>query len=168
MAREIRFRTLLPVAQFMLAALLGGVGLWQRSSILNRPLFEGQTLWDSTARYHVWPWQFKLAVIANMSAFLAGTLVVWPVASRLQGLPEFVWCVPSLLFVPILWYGIGRWLDRRWGHMNKAATQMTQSWVELLSFTIVCAVGAFIPSTSGYLPYGVAVWIIVGSWLRPR
>jgi hypothetical protein len=35
--REIRFRVLLLLAEFGLAALLGGFVLWQRSTILSRP-----------------------------------------------------------------------------------------------------------------------------------
>ena len=48
-----RFRILLPAAECLLAALFGGVGLWQRFAILSRPWFsEGQTMWNTTARLH--------------------------------------------------------------------------------------------------------------------
>jgi len=70
MARETRFRTLLPVAQCALAALFGGVGLWQRSVILSRPFFGGEPLWNSTARFHVWPWPYEFAVVSNVPRFL--------------------------------------------------------------------------------------------------
>jgi hypothetical protein len=57
MTRANRFRVLLPSAECLLAAVFGGVGHWQRSTILSRPWFsEGQTMWNSTARFHVWPW----------------------------------------------------------------------------------------------------------------
>ena len=55
MSREIRFRTLLPIAETVLAALFGGVGLWQRKQILSQPFLGDQILWESTARYHGWP-----------------------------------------------------------------------------------------------------------------
>jgi hypothetical protein len=45
--------------------------------------------------------------------------------------------------------------------MYRPAT-LQRPWVRLLLFTFVCAVGASIPSTSAYLLYGVAVWMIVG------
>ena len=75
MARALRFRIVLPIAECGFAALFGAVGLWQRSAILSRPLFEGQTLWDSMARFHVWPWPYKFAVVSNMPAFMAGSLL---------------------------------------------------------------------------------------------
>jgi hypothetical protein len=78
MARKNQFRVLLPLAQCPLAAFFGGLGLWQRAAILSRPGFgEGSTLWDTTARYHVWPWPFKFAVVTNTPAFLTWALVGW-------------------------------------------------------------------------------------------
>jgi hypothetical protein len=78
LARDRRFRLLLPITQCGLAAIFGGFGLWQRYAILNRPVFfEGQTLWNSTARFHVWPWPYKFAAIANIPAFLLGVLLSW-------------------------------------------------------------------------------------------
>ena len=99
MARETRFRTLLPVAQCALAALFGGVGLWQRSVILSRPFFGGEPLWNSTASFHVWPWPYKFAVVSNVPAFFAGSLLLWPVAIAWPELPESMQIAPLLLFV---------------------------------------------------------------------
>jgi hypothetical protein len=59
-----QFRTVLPVLQTVLAVLFGGWGLWLRNSILGKPFLENSTLWNSTARFHVWP--FKFAAIMNM------------------------------------------------------------------------------------------------------
>src|SRR5262245_50985336 len=101
------FRTILPFVQFVLTALFGGVGLWQRTATLSRPFFEGQTLWDSTARFHVWPWPLKFAVVSNMPAFLAGSLFSWPFAAMWPKLSELVELGASLLFVVILWRWIG-------------------------------------------------------------
>jgi hypothetical protein len=164
MARELRFRMLLPIAQGAFAALFGGFGLWQRSAILSQP-FVGGTLWDTTARYHVWPWPFKFAVVTNMPAFLAGALISWPIGDHWPKLSEFVLCIPSLLFIPILWHGVGSWLDRSVGREHTPATRLKLPWVLLLLFTFVCAMGASIHSTSAYLPYGVGVWMIVGLWV---
>ena len=44
MSREIRFRTRLPIAETVLAALFGGVGLWQRKQILSQPFLGDQIL----------------------------------------------------------------------------------------------------------------------------
>jgi hypothetical protein len=77
MIRGLRFRTFLPIAECGFAALFGGLGLWQRSTILSRAGFgEGRTLWDSTARFHVWPWPFKFAVVMNTPAFLSWAAVI--------------------------------------------------------------------------------------------
>ena len=54
MTVAVKFRPLFPVVQSGLAALFGGWGLWERSAILNRVFtVDGQSLWDTTARFHV-------------------------------------------------------------------------------------------------------------------
>ena len=161
-ARESRFRTLLPIVQCAAAALFGGFGLWQRSAILNRLIFEDQTLWDTTARFHVWPWPFKFAVVINTPAFLAWSLVGWPIGDRWPMIPEGAMCAPSLLFVAILWYAVGRWLDRRWYEPARPATHARRPWELLFLFTLTCAVGASIHSTTAYLLWGAIVWLLVG------
>lgn len=155
MSRERRFRELLPAAQSLLAVLFGGLGLRQRYAILNRPLFEGQTLWDTTGRFHVWPWPYKLAAVSNFPAFLAGTLISWPLAFVWPGVTEYVANLPALLFVPLLWYWVGFRLDRRWRVADKTP------WIALSVFTLSCLAGAFLPiGYTGFLPYGFAVWVI--------
>jgi hypothetical protein len=75
MTAVVKFRRLLPVVQCGLAALFGGWGLWERSAILNRVFTaDGQTRWDTTAQFHVWPWPFKFAVVTNTPAFLCWAL----------------------------------------------------------------------------------------------
>jgi len=156
LGRETKFRTFLPIGQSGLAALFGAFGLWQRSLILSRPVFEGQTSWETTARFHVWPWPYKFAVLTNVPAFLAGLLLSWPVETAWPGIPESVANLPSLLLVPILWYWVGSSLDRRWEIRDKTP------WIALLIFTVVCLIGAFIRTgyTSFLFPYGVTVWLI--------
>jgi len=117
MVQGKRFRRLLPVAQTVLALVFGGLGLWERNETLNRS-FLG---WNSTSRYHVWPWPYKLAVVSNMPAFLAGLLLSWPIGGLWPELPEWLQIAPSLLFLPMLWYWVGSRLDRRWGVWTEAA-----------------------------------------------
>jgi hypothetical protein len=156
MARELRFRVILPVAEFGFAALFGCIGLWQRFAILSRPLFEGQTLWNSTARFHVWPWPYKFAVVSNMPAFLAGSILTLPIVALWPDASESVQNALSLLFVPLLWYWVGSRLDLRWSVLDKTP------WIALLIFTLVSLVGAFLPTGYvGYLPYGFVFWVVV-------
>ncbi len=155
MARRYRFCTVLPVAQCVLAGAFGGWGLRERSGILSRPLFEGQTLWDSTARFHVWPWPFKFAVIENLPAFLAGVLLSWPISIVKPDLPEAVQLSPCLLLVAFLWYRIGLVLDRRWTVREKIP------WIWLTVFTGAGVAGAVIPiGYTGYIPYAALVWLV--------
>jgi hypothetical protein len=157
MTAVVKFRRLLPVVQCGLAALFGGWGLWERSAILNRVFTaDGQTLWDTTAQFHVWPWPFKFAVVTNTPAFLCWALASWPLSDRWPRATEAAMTAPSLLFVAPLWYAVGLWIDRWWS----STTQ--EVWGDLLGFTLICAAGASVPSTTFYLLWGVLVWLIVG------
>jgi len=109
---------MLPVFQVALAGFFGGWGLWQRNEILNHDYLFGIG-WNSTARFHVWPWPFKFAAISNLPAFLAGLLLSWPIGAASPELHEATQLAPSLLFVGVLWYGIGSWMDRRWDPTEK-------------------------------------------------
>jgi len=156
MTVALKFRRLLPLVQCGLAALFGGWGLTERSAILSRVFIDGQTLWDTTARFHVWPWPFKFAMVTNTPAFLCWSLLSWPLGDRWPKAPEAVLAAPSLLFVALLWYAVGRWIDRQWASAPRVV------WVYLLGFTLVCAAGASVPSTTFYLQWGVLVWLVVG------
>jgi len=160
MSQANRFRKLLPVAQTVSAALLGGWGLWRRNEILSQSSF----VWTSTAQFHVWPWPYRFAVVSNTPAFLAGMLISWPIGSLWPELPASVFHALSLLFVPILWYWVGYRFDLKWGVTEGGrASQRSRPWVFMLIFTLVCVMGSFLPirygGYIGYLPYGAAVWI---------
>ena len=149
-----QFRVLLPLVQGPLAALFGGLGLLQRSAILSQPgFFEGTTMWDTTARYHVWPWPYKFAFISNFPAFIASSLVLWPVGVIWPKVPESVEVVPALFFVLIVWYWAGLRLDRRWSITDKSP------WSALSVFTLASVVGAFLRiGYVDFLPYGFVLW----------
>ena len=106
-----RFSRVLPTIEFCIAIIFGGVGLRQRYTVLSRPIFQNQTLWDTTARFHVWPWPYKFALIANLPAFFAGSIVVFPFSVKWPALPECLQALSALAFVSILWYWIGIRID---------------------------------------------------------
>jgi len=153
---------LLPIAETAVAALFGGVGLWQRSRILSQPWFGGGTMWDTTARLHSWPWPYKFAAISNMPAFLAGMLLPSPMNATTQGQAEAIQHAPILAFAGLLWYWVGCRLDRRWRGTGTATVLVgtRAPWILLLLFTAVCLTGASLPmGYIGYVPYGVLVWL---------
>jgi hypothetical protein len=154
------FRRILPASQVAIGGLFGGWGLWQRNQILSHDSLFG-TGWNSRARFHVWPWPFKFAVIENLPAFLAGALLSWLISVAKPDLSESVQLAPSLCFVLVQWYWIGLQLDRRWDAGQKAP------WVYLAVFTAVCLTGAFVPlGYTGYLPYAGLIWFIAALAFR--
>jgi hypothetical protein len=58
MAQRTQFRKVLAVSQTVLATICGGLGLWLRNSVLSRPLWGNSTGWESTLRFHYWPFKF--------------------------------------------------------------------------------------------------------------
>ena len=163
MSLGIQFRKTLPISQTAIAMFFGGWGLWLRNSILSRPFWGNSTLWDSTARFHVWPWPFKFAAVLNMPAFLAGSLLSWLLDALQPGLPESVSILPVLLCVPLLWYWVGSRLDRR-GNAERHSNAPKGRWILLLVFTSICAAASSIPESVGgyvsYVPAGMAIWLI--------
>jgi hypothetical protein len=157
----------LPVLQAALAISFGGWGLWLRNTILSQP-FWGSTGWNSTAVFHVWPWQLKFAAILNMPAFLCGSVLFWPINYLRPGLPEWISFLPSLLLVPVLWYVVGSWVDRRQFDAAKMRIPGYVAWVLLLILTLVSVTGGLAPLRSlglytGFIPFGVEVWAILGT-----
>jgi hypothetical protein len=160
MAQETHFRKVLPIAQTLVAAVFGGWGLFLRDSIIRNTLGG----WNSTLRFHFWPWPFKFAAILNMPALIAGVLVSWPLDSLRPGLPESVSILPTLLFVPLLWYWVGSWADRTPGFTHNRKHRLVFS-ISFLLFTLVCAgatsISAFVGSYTSYLFFGIAIWLTV-------
>lgn len=127
MAQTHRFRRTLPIAQTISAAFFGGFGLWQRNQIL------AHTWLNSTARFHVWPWTYKFAVITNTPALLVGLLFSWPISNLAPASSEYAQAAPTLFIVPILWYWVGSRLDRPQSFANKTAVGSIRVWLSSLS-----------------------------------
>jgi hypothetical protein len=155
MSSRTRFCWILPLSQVSLAALLGGFGLWQRNKILNHDYLFGIG-WDTTLRFHVWPWPFKFVLVTNAPAFLSWALIGCQLERDGREASEMLMAAPSLLLIALLWLAVGRWIDRHWASSTRLA------WGSLLGFTLICAAGASVPSTTFYLLWGVLVWIVVG------
>jgi hypothetical protein len=157
--QRVQFRKVLPISQSAVAVFFGGCGLWLRNEILSHAWLG----WNSTARFHVWPWPFKFVVIVNMPAFLIGSLLSWPLDALRPG-PEWVSALPVLLFIPWLWYWVGSCLDKSVS-ANRNRTSERARWILLLLFIAVCAAASSIPSRVGgytnYLQFGTLIWMTV-------
>ena len=164
MVRETQFRKVLPALQTAIAISFGGWGLWLRNSILSQPFFENSTLWNSTARFHVWPWPFKFAAILNMPAFVVSGLLSWPLDYLRPGLPEWVSALPVLLLVWLLWYWVGSWADKNISSENSRKGARWR-WIFLLLFVFVCAaassISEFVGGYASYVVFGIAIWSVV-------
>ena len=171
----LQFRKVLPILQTLLAGSFGGQGLWERSYSLSHAVLG----WSSTAVYHVWPWPYKFAAVLNMPAFLAGTLIAWPISEVWPTLSEIVLFSPTLLFVALLWYYIGRHIDRiESATASRKALRAATLWTSILVFMGVSAGLAYLhTSYTSYLLYGVLLWSVVGlciltlrgmSWKKKR
>jgi hypothetical protein len=151
---KLHFRILLPVIETVSTAVFGGVGLWQRHQILSQHWWGGQTLYYSTARFHVWPWPYKLAVITNLPAFLAAGMTEWPFRAIWPDMPDaFGWAL-FLLFAAATWY----WLGARFDSHPKSRRRHLAI---LLSFTVLSIAGVFAPGYVGYVPYAILLWLIL-------
>jgi hypothetical protein len=157
MIQRTQFRSVLPVLQTVLAVFFGGRGLWLRNSILSRPFLGTSTGWESTLRFHVWPWPLKFAVILNMPAILAGGLLTLPLQYLRPGLTEWVAALPVLLVIFLFWYWVGSWAD---SNISERAR-----WILLPFFILVCAavssISEYVGGYTSYVLFGIAIWSIV-------
>jgi hypothetical protein len=160
--KEIQFRKALPVFQTAIAIFFGGWGLWVRNAVLNRP-FGDSSGWASTLRFHVWPWPFKFTAILNMPAFLAGLTLSWLLDKLRPGFPEWVSSLPVLIFIPLLWYWVGSWSDKRISSEQNIGGKRAP-WILLLLFLLVCAAAASISNVFGghtdFVESGILIWMI--------
>jgi hypothetical protein len=163
MSSQLQLRKILPISQTLLAAAFGGWGEWARVT----SVYHSWLGWSSDLRFHIWPWPFKFAVIQNTPAFLVGLLLSWPVDSLEPGLPEWVSLLPSLVLVPVLWYLIGAWLDRKEVLKHASGATVYWLWVVFCAITAVSllvAVGSgwLFGSYTSFLTLGVGCWLALG------
>ena len=156
----------LPISQTALALLFGGWGQWLRDSMLDRPFWGDQPLWESTARFHVWPWPLKFAIVLNMPAFIVAGLTGFlpiPFDRISPALGEWVSLLLALPLVVLLWFWVGLSLDRtRTGDESQKSAK--RQWIALLLFMAVCAAASSVPHNVGgyvsYFPLGIVIWLI--------
>jgi hypothetical protein len=152
------FRWLLTSIGASVAAVFGTLGLWERNLILSRPFFNSSTWWDSTARFHVWPWPYKLAVICNMPAFIGGWIILLPIRLVWPTLPGAWYLVPSVTLAALLWYWVGSRLE---------TYSVITRWTWLFAFAAVSLTGTFIQmGYTGWQLYGALLWCIAALFLR--
>jgi hypothetical protein len=115
MTRTIQFRKALPVVHTVFALFFGGTGLFLRNALLNRPFLSNPAVYEPTLRSFIWPWPLKFAAILDMPAVLAGMLLssaLDQIDQLRPALPAWTCVLSMLIFVPLLWFAVGAWLDR--------------------------------------------------------
>ena len=158
MLANLRSRIWVAVLATALAEGFGAVGLWQRNHVLSQHFFMGQTLWESTARFHVWPWPFKVGAIWALPAFFGGSIVMMPVNLLIGPLPEAAELLPAGALALPLWYWVAARLERYSPAMR---------WASLGVFLVLSLAGALLPlGYTGWFPFGVLAWCAATLLLR--
>lgn len=107
-------------------------------------------MWDTAARFHVWPWPYKFAVILNLPAALGSSLLVstvWPNS------PDSLEEILTLPLAVALWYWVGLRLDRRWSLKD------IRPWIAISVFCLTSIAGTFLRiGHVDFLPYGLVLW----------
>jgi hypothetical protein len=159
MLARFRFRFLIAITGTIMAEAFAAVGLWQRNHILSQSFFMGTTLWESTARFHVWPWPYRFAAILALPAFIGGSMVMLPFRLFVHNIPEAADLLPTAALSLLLWYWVASKLE--------AYTPVTR-WTSLCVFLALSLAGAFLPLgyTGWLIPYGALAWCIAAFVLR--
>jgi len=78
----------------------------------------------------------KVAIILNLPAILIAS----PIAAILFHGEDIGLLSTALLFVPLIWYGIGRWLDRMLGYIppSRHAWKSGRGFVTALCWILLC------------------------------
>lgn len=158
MRRPPRFRKILPITQSLLAAAFTSWGLWERHVILSNAWL-GE---NSTARFHVWPWPLKLAIVLNFPAFLAGSLLALPFEKIRPKYADYVSALLIATLVPMLWYLVGQRLDQHLA-FRPERKHWKRSWTTVLLAVLVglIVIGVFLATISLYTSFvgwGLAIW----------
>src|SRR3954454_21026050 len=151
--RNKRFGLLLGVSQAIVAACFGGFGTYQRNRILNQPFLDNQTLWETTARFHIWPWPLKFAIIMNFPAAVGTAIFSLPLAMALpRKIADAVEVVVLFTFVFVIWFSIASRIGAS-----------VRSIAFVLLFITTAVVGAsLLLGNTGYIPYGLLLWVLAG------
>lgn len=152
MPTHSKFRLSVAVAATAIAEGFGTAGLWQRNHILSQPFFGGTTWWESTARFHVWPWTYKFAAIWALPGFMGTSILMAPIRLLLPKLPEAADLVPAAGLVALLWYWVASRLE---------SCSSVVRWASVSVLLAASVVGASLPlGYTEWLPYGATMWCI--------
>jgi hypothetical protein len=165
MFRHSQVRKVLPLLQTVIAISFGGWGLWIRNSILSRTFLGGSTGWDSTLHFHVWPWPLKFAAIVNLPALLAGAVIISSLGYFRTRFSGWAWTIPTVLCVSLLWYWLGRRVDKSVAVEERPRGER-RVWLLLLLFMLICATVASTDELAGihtiWVLFGIGIWLLVG------
>jgi len=155
MIRRFGFRRLLPLVLTLVQVLLVSAESEHRvqrpSNILSRTTYrvvnhqEGYgTMTTDSVTSRPLTLAFKLSIVLNLPAFFVGALLVaaFSRGSELSAL----WA--STLFVPVLWFGIGRWLDGILGYRVRrlrAPVTWRAFWALLATISLLIGIASVTP-----------------------
>jgi hypothetical protein len=141
----------------------GGLGTYQRDVILSQPFLGDQTLADTTARFHVWPWPLKVAMTISLPAFLVAAVAAGIFSDFSETVGTVVHVFATSFLTILLWWVVGIRLDGR---------SSRELAVGLSAFAGAAAVAACAPlGNVGFLPAGILTWALFFAWLsfsRPK
>jgi hypothetical protein len=159
---SIRFAKILPIAQLTLAILLVSWGLWQRYLILESA---GEWGWNSTARYHVWPFPLKAAVVLNTPAFLVAALFAAAVSQISPEGGDYNLAIVWAILIWWMWRRIGLWIDNR-RMIDSVPQQKAFTWT-LVALLMLISIGgwglASISMYTSFIGVGIAAWALAGA-----
>jgi hypothetical protein len=161
MLRKIGFRRLLPVLSLALYVASICVGNAGRSGTTHISATR-----THTAEVGTIPARVKMAVSLNVPAVLAASLLN-AIVFHFQTSGVFLLAVP---FVPVLWYPVGKWFDRRLGWVHRCKPKRTfirdtlvvaSGVLAILSVVVFAQVikrGYPGPPDTFWIAFGVCAW----------
>jgi hypothetical protein len=142
---HVGWRHLLPIVQTLLYCALVSWGFRERypskATVWERPTVyvlvqEGAVQWDPRYIDGPPPRGFTIAWALNLPAVVPAVLILLPAGMLLRHLASFasdLLAVGSIgVFVPLIWYGVGWWIDDRRGRFPPKLFTLPNPWQGIL------------------------------------